>query len=653
MGERMYRNLSRFLLLFVSLSAIGVSAAEPGQMETMLVTASRTPVSLEQSGSSVTVITAEQLEKRQSVLVSEILRDVPGLMVSRSGVLGAQTQVRVRGAEANQVLVFIDGIEANDPASDDAFDFAHLLTSDIERIEVIRGPQSALWGSDALAGVINIITKRGKGAPKMTGYAEGGSFGTLQGGGNAGASGENYHFALNGSYLTSGGENISRRGNEDDGYRNSTLSFSAGFSPLDYLSFDIVGRRVAATSDYDDIDVLTALPADSNDKTESLQEYGRATAKIALLNRHWEHILALGLTATDNDHISGQLKTGSTAGRKIKIDYQTNFFLDTPALARASHVFTIAFEREIEKYNQRGRVTGSGDPNQDRDMDANSLIGEYRGLFGEELSLSASIRFDRNSDFRNATTYRLTSAYTYSETGTHLHLSYGTGIKNPTFVERFGFYSLNFFGNAGLQPEQSHGWEIGIEQAFLDAAGSVGITYFDEELDNEINGFIFDPTLGGSGGFTARNITGTSRRTGVEVTGKHRFSDSLVMTVSYTYTDSTQPDNAGRQVQEIRRPRHLAGANLDYNFLNGNANINFNVNYNSSQEDDWFITFPATRVRLKSFVLVGVAGSYRFNNRLSLFGRVDNLLDERYEETFGYRSNSRGVYAGIKMALSP
>ena len=651
--ERMYRVLFQLLLLVLFPLSNGVLAAGPGQMETMVVTASRTPLPLSQAGSSISVITAEQLQKRQVAPVSEILRDIPGLMVNRSGVLGTQTQVRVRGAEANQVLVFIDGVEANDPASDDAFDFAHLLSSDIERIEVIRGPQSALWGSDALAGVINIMTKRGKGAPKITGFAEGGSFGTLRGGGSIGASQDNFNFELNGAYLTSGGENISRQGNENDGYSNSTLSFSAGYSPLDNLSFDIVGRRVEATSEFDDVDFLTALPADTNDKTKSTQNYGRITAKLALLDRHWEHIISAGLTITGNDNISNQMMTGSTAGEKIKFDYQTNFFLDTPAWARAAHVFTFAFEREIEKYKQRGMATVFGDPNQDQEITTNSVIGEYRARFWQRFSISGSVRHDGNNEFKNATTYRINSAYEHTETDTNLHVSYGTGIKNPTFVERFGFFPLSFFGNADLRPEQSRGWEIGIDQAFFNGIGRLGLTYFMEELDNEINGFVFDPALGGTGGFTARNMLGTSKRRGAEIIGGWRLSENLLITASYTYTHSTQPDPMGRQVQEIRRPRHLASANLDYNFFKGKADININVNYNGSQEDDWFITFPATRVKLDSFILVSLAASCRLNEHVTLFGRVENLLDERYEETFGYRSNSRGIFAGVKMALQP
>ena len=178
----MFRNFFLSGGLLVLFSTIVMATEDEKKIETMVVTAYRTPAPVNQLGSTVTVITSEQLEKRQSAAVSDLLRDVPGLMVNRSGGLGAQTQLRIRGAEANQVMVFIDGMEANDPATDSAFDFAHLLSSDIERIEIIRGPQSALWGSDALAGVINIITKRVKGTSKISGFTEGGSFGTLRGG---------------------------------------------------------------------------------------------------------------------------------------------------------------------------------------------------------------------------------------------------------------------------------------------------------------------------------------------------------------------------------------------------------------------------------------------------------------------------------------
>ena len=430
------------------------------------------------------------------------------------------------------------------------------------------------------------------------------------------------------------------------------MSLIGGYSPLENLSFEVVARHTGATTEYDDIDFLTALPIDTDNETKLSQYYGRAQMKLSALEGRWEHIFSVGITSTDNDNFINQSETNNTGGRKYKFDYQTNFFLDTPEIAQAVHAFTFVFEKEKEKFRQRGIATIFGDPNQDQEMTTNSVVGEYRLRLWERLSLSGSIRRDNNSDFQDATTYRITSAYTHSQRGSNFHISYGTGIKNPTFTERFGFFTSNFFGNSELRPEESQGWEIGIEQLFFNKKGQLGLTYFEEELDDEINGFVFDPALGVFGGFTAQNVTGTSKRKGVEITGQVHLLEDLNLVANYTYINATQADSSGRQVEEIRRPRHLANTNLDYVFLRGKANINMNVNYNGSQKDDWFNTFPATRVKLDSFILVNLAGSYQFNDTLVFYGRVENLLDTKYEEIFGYQGSSRAVFAGMKLTLS-
>ena len=240
---------SFLIIQFISLSVSADSVVS--DLDDLIVTGTLTPITIDEIGSSYTVITEEQIEQRQAVLVSDLLRDVPGFAVSRSGVVGSQTQVRVRGAEANQLLVLIDGVEANDIAGSGEFNFAHLLTTNIARIEIIRGPQSALYGSDALAGVINIITKKGSGPTTLSGYVEAGSFGTFHDGGGISGSGERYHYNLYGSYLSSSGTNIAPSGDEDDGYDNGTISFSAGVTPFDNLKFDFTGRHTEASNEFD------------------------------------------------------------------------------------------------------------------------------------------------------------------------------------------------------------------------------------------------------------------------------------------------------------------------------------------------------------------------------------------------------------------
>jgi vitamin B12 transporter len=626
-------------------------------METVVVSAARTPVSAELSGSSFTIIDREVLEQRQLSTLSEILRDVPGFAVNRGGVTGSTTQIRVRGSEGNQVLVFIDGIEVNDLSQGSEFNFAHLSASEIERAEIVRGPQSALWGSDALGGVINITTRRGKGPVKITGFAEAGSFATMHGGGSISGGGDNYHFNVAGSYLRSNGDNISRDNDEDDGYKNGSVTLSAGYSPFTMLSFDIVSRFTEATNEFDETDFfITGLPADSDSETAVSQNYSRLQAKLSLYDGSWEHKAGIALSNTDNDNFSNGIENSSTQGKKYKFDYQTSVFLETSGLANLTHALTFAVEHEIEKFTQRGSISFGNNPNQDLRTDSTSYIGEYRVTLAENISLSGSIRSDNNSDYQNATTYRTTAAYFLDEQGLRIHASYGTGIKNPTFTERFGFFASSLFsafvGNPDLKPEKSRGWEVGFDKSFSDQKVSIGLTYFNEKLADEINGFFFDLATFTT---TAINETGNSKRQGIEFTAHAMLSGNLSLSGNYTYLDAKQPDAIGGSEREVRRPEHIANANLNYDFLNNKANINLNVNYNGRQDDVFFAPpfFLQETVSLDSFTLLNIASSYKYSDLITLYGRVENLLDEQYEEVLGFQSMGLAVFAGIKINVSP
>ena len=647
----------RLLLLLVSLAVTCplFSQSLNDELETIVVSASRTPVSAGLSGCSVHVIDRQHIENRQIASLGEILRDVPGLAVNRGGVLGSATQIRVRGAEANQLLVFIDGVEVNDLAQGSEFNFAHLSASEIESAEVIRGPQSALWGSDALAGVINIRTKKGEGPLSATAFAEGGSFGTAHGGATVSGGGRNYHFNLAGSYLHSSGDNISRDGNENDAYENGTLSFSAGFMPTETLSFDLVTRLTEARNEFDGTDFFTTgLPVDTDSETKVSQNYTRLQSTLELFDGHWQQRAGVALSSTDNDNFLNGLEGSSNQGKKYRFDYQSAFNFDTVHLFDASHNVVLAYDYEIEEFTQRGAVSFGNDPNQDRDLDTNSFIAEYRVTLDERLSLSAGFRHDNNSDFQNANTFRTTAAYWLEDYGLRIHGNYGTGVKNPTFTERFGFFASSvfspFIGNPNLKPEKSRGWEVGVSKDILDERLKLSLTYFNQDLEDEINGFFFDVATLTS---TAINETGKSKREGLELGAHAVLDENMSLSANYTYLDASQPGPSGQRVDEVRRPEHLANANLNYRFLDNRAMLNLSVNYNGKQDDFFFPPplFAQQTVSLNSFTLVNVAGSYQLNDRLSLYARVENLLDDTYEEILGFRAIGIAAYAGVRLGL--
>lgn len=646
-------------MLSVSLLAVvpAVFAAPDGSnsyRDETIVTAARIPVTVGESGSSVSVINRTDIEERSPIFLTDLLRDVPGLAVSRLGGSGKLTNVRVRGAESNQVLVLIDGIEANDISGDDAFDFSHLQASGIERVEIVRGPQSALWGSDALAGVINIVTTQSDKPWQADVATEAGSFGTLRTNANLGAAGPNYHGNLGLGYYDSRGTNTSRNGAEADGYRNGTLNLKLDWQPLQRLRLDFSGRLVDARNEHDN-DLGLGIPSDTPGVSRVFQSYVGTRAQLSTFDGHWVHSVNWTWSRNDNqDKDPAVFQDGSTAGDKYAVNYQSTWNFATPGFLDAQHVFTAALNYEKQEFKQRGPVTVFGDPNQDRAYDMAGYIGEYRLRLAEVYLLSASARYDDNSAFADIGTYRLSFTREIPQTGTSVGVSYGTGQKNPTFIERFGFssgglFSPTFIGNASLRPEQSKGWELRVNQALFADKLLLGATYFHEQLQDEINGFVVDPTFTLA---TALNLNGTSKRQGVELSTQARLSSQVSLNAAYTYLDSTQIDaSTRRRVDEIRRPHHQGSVSLNLVTSDRRGNLNLHLSYSGEQVDDIFLPpfFAPARARLDPIPLAGVSASYRIAPYLTLFGRVENMFNERYEEVFGFRGEGVSAFLGVRL----
>ena len=606
----------------------------------IVVSASRTPLEARAAGSAVTVITAEEMESKQVRMVSDVLRDVPGLAVNRTGAVGAITQVRIRGAEANHTLLLIDGVEVNDPSgAGSGFDFADLLAADVERIEVLRGPQSALYGSDAIGGVVNVITRKGRGPAATSLRLEGGSFGSGEVSAGIRGAGDRYHFSLGGTGFRTSGVSIAPGAGtkpEKDGYRNHGWRARLGVDLLEDLEVELLGRYVRSKVETDptgDVDGFS-IPVDGDDETRATQWSGRARVTYGLLDGAWEHTLGAGSSRKKWDTFAAGSRTYGAEGRRSRLDYQTSVFFDTAALADAAHSFTFLAEREKDSQTSGGSFGGSHS-----DVTNYGYTGEYRVGMWERLFLSGSVRYDDNDLFEDATTFRVTGAYLHDETGTRLHGSYGTGVKNPTLFELFG-YADGFVPNSKLKPESSKGWDAGVEQSLFDDRLSVDVTYFDNRIEDMIVG----------AGNSADNLDGASESNGVEVTVEAAVTETLTFTGSYTYTHTRGAD--GRAL--TRRARHLAGAHLAWDVLDGRAILGLGVRYNGEQQDDRFHSdYSRSRVTLDDFVLVNLTASFEAAPGLELFGRVENLLDEDYQEVFGYRNTGIGGFLGIRWTMDP
>ncbi len=615
--------------------APAAQADEP--LDQIIVTGSRAPIPAASIGSAVTVITRDEIEQRQARYVADLLRAVPGFAVSHSGVVGSQTQVRVRGSEANHVLVLIDGVRANDPATGDEFRWEYLATANIERIEIVRGPQSALWGSDAIGGVVHIITRSGPDAPGFAAYVEAGSENTLNGALNGGFGDDDWSFGFGVEQLTTDGSNVSRTGDESDGADITTGLLNARFAPRDYFTIGFNARLVEAYSQFDAVDFLvTGLPVDSDVATDVTQAYAQVGATFGRPDDGARHHLSARYFDSENQNLVDGVDDSSSASDRWTLAYQADIRL-------ADNLLSLAVEHEETGFEQRGAVVFD-DPNQDQQIEVTSAIADFRVRSGESVTWLLSARYEDNSDFQDSLTGRASLAWRLDD-ATTLRANVGTGQKAPTFIERFGFFPGSFAGNPALEPERSTSYDIGLDRAI--GPVSVEVNAFRQDLEDEINGFVCpDPWPAPC---TAVNMPGTSKRSGVEVGLRWAAGAHAEISASYTYTDSKDADSAA----ELRRPRHAGNLQADFHLLDDRASLTLAADYGGTRHDVFFPPWPnpAEVVTLGHYWLVDLTAQYRVSNGVQLFARGSNLLDTEYEQVYGYRTPGRAAYAGVRVAF--
>ena len=621
----------------------GFSAAHQvdGDMENILVSASLLPITSKRSANAITIIGSDQIKNRAVVSVSDLLRDVAGLAVSRSGVQGSQTQIRVRGGEANHLLVLIDGVEVNNPSQNDEFNWGNLVASDIERIEVIRGPQSSMLGSDAMAGVVNIITRSADQPLSTNIFSEIGSFNTQNNGISIGLKDGAFDMRLGISDLQTDGDNISRSGSEKDGYENTNLNLKSGWRVSNQLNLTLAARQSDGINEFDADINFDSLIDDQDDLSKFLSSTKRLKADYSSLDGHWQHQLSIARSTNENAEFNGHIPGTATYSNK---DQQR--LVSSLLWSELNHRLSFLVEREEEKFQQRGVINDYGifgiyDPNQKRSRDTDSMALEYRADISDKLTVAASTRYDDNSEFNTGNTSRIEAIYQINDS-LRMRSAYGTAIKNPTFTERFGFYT-NFIGNPSLEPEQSSNWELGIDQQFLGGHSSISFTLFNSELENEIDGNFVDPV---TFRYTSVNRAGLSKRQGMELITLNQFNDAVSLNFSYTYTDAVESDGNDRYVDEVRRPRHTGSLNLSWQ-VKDTLHINTNAQYNGSQID---VVYPAN-VKLADYTLINLSANYKATQNLDIYIRFDNLFDESYEEVFSYQTLGFSANVGIRYKL--
>ena len=638
--------MSRVLSSVSALALLTTPALADQPVEKVVVTASRIgSVPEDRLGTAVTIIDGKQLDERQTRFVSDVLRDVPGVAVSRSGGVGSFTQVRMRGGEANHTLVLLDGADLSDPYLGE-FDFSGLLASDIERIEILRGSQSALYGSDAIGGVINFIARRGKGSGNVEAFAEGGSFGTWQAGANIGAGDDAIDAFLSINHHATSGTNLSRFEDEDDGEQDTSLFFNVGIRPTENFELRALARYVETHTDTDPQDPFATptegLVIDGADTSGTKQLYANLSAEFDALGDRWQTRLTYSYADADRNTISTNffafpapaLEPASTSGTRNKVSLVSAFTFDTGS---ASHRLTGAIDWKHEEYTNfvpAFLLDAAGS------TETKGYVASYDVSIGD-VDAGAAYRRDDSDRFKSADTYRLQVSWRLSDT-TRLRATAGSGIKSPTFTELFGFFPTFFIGNPNLKPEKSVGWDAGFDQTFAGGKARFTATYFEAELEHEI---FNTPGFPGS---VANRRTKSDRR-GIELTLDADLAPDWSLNAAYTYLDATE-GTSGQVVEEIRRPPHVASFNLTHRFLGDRGSATLSVRYNGKQSDLHFLAaapFQET-VTLDAFTLVNVNASYDLTDNVQVFGRVENLFDEKYEEVFSYRSPGIAAYAGIR-----
>ena len=562
--------------------------------------------------------------------------------------------MRIRGAEANHTLVLIDGVRANDNSNGE-FDFSNLSADDIERIEVIRGPQSGLYGSNAVGGVVNIITKDGRGPLTLSLRGEVGSFASKDGAIHL--SGGNDWVWARASYNRqwTDGFNIAPKGGEKDGSKHTTLSFKGGIRFAPGIVLDLVARDSRKRAQFDDFTgtggsfgAITGLSTavDADNRLDHHIRLGGASLRWDMLDGKLTHKFFANINQTELKDVSSGF-TSQNDSETRKFGYSATYRFTTPSLMmNARHFLTGLVEREQESFTPRSKGTFSTADGLEKKRKRLSFAGEYRGEFARQFFVTGTLRRDNADSFKDVTTWHASASWKIPGIGLRPHASAGTGVKNPTMFEQFGSIQSFFAPNPNLLPETSFGWDAGAALTFANGKAVIDVTYFDQDLKNKIDAFanvVFTPGFA----FQPDNIAGTSKRRGIEVTGRFKLTPQLTLGASYTYLDAKD----AKGVREIRRAPHSARADLTYLFDGDRGTLNLSALYNGDMTDKAFegaFPFGQHIVTLDSYWLVSAAASYKLTPEWEVFGRVENLLDQNYSEVFGYETAGVAAYAGMK-----
>jgi vitamin B12 transporter len=621
-----------------ALAAEGAGSPESADsVESVIVAATRLPTPESEIASSVTVITAEDIAARQERSLPDILKDVPGLNIVRTGGPGGQTVVFMRGTNSNHTKVLVDGIDVSDPSNSTAsFDFSQFLTQDIERVEVLRGPQSGLYGSDAIGGVINVITKSGQGPAQFQASAEGGSFETFNQTAGVRGSVEQFHYNANVEHFHSGATPVTPldllapgETRNDDYYDNLTAATKLGYDVVQNFDVGLVARytnsHLRVTGD--DFSTFPTFPAAQQTRTSTSEYYSRATAHLVSFDGFLDQTLGVAYTRKRTSTLEpASAQEGLATGERTKIDWQ------------GALKFTQAHTLVLGAEHARDEISEPISASNQIDSGYAELQSQLiRGLYS-----AINARYDKNDRFGGKVTYRVAPAYVIPGTGTKLKASVGSGFKAPTLSELFQSYPAFFFiANPNLRPETSTGYDVGVEQALVGETLRVGVTYY----YNRVRKLIVSAPSPDGINITYANI-GRAHTDGVESFFAYNPVKAITLRADYTYTQATD-DGTGQEL--LRRPKHKASLNAAWQ-----ATSAFSLNATVLTVSSWIDgnrDFSIPRLTAPGYTVVNLAASFAIDRHLTVFGRLDNLFDRHFQNPVGFLQPTRGAFAGIRAQL--
>lgn len=592
-------------------------AEEKIEIKEVVVTATRVEEPVEETTSAIIVIKEDEIKKMNVQFLTDVLRRIPELSLVQNGGAGKLATVLLRGGDSTHTLVMIDGVKVKSTTTG-SLDFSGINVDDIERIEIVKGPQSTLYGSEAMAGVINIITKKGKGKPKVDVSLESGSYETYKPSLTVSGGNKKFDYRVTTAYFHTDGISAAKQGTERDGYKNASISGKFGFRPSEKFELELTGKYYYDRTELDDFNFFAGQAVDNLNSVQHGHHYVFSGKGKICLSNMWEQILTVSTAldslkfrdpeiAFNNADISTSIDT---------IDWQHNLYISD------LYILTAGAEYRKEKGENKGQF--------DKTIENKALyLNNKLKLLKEALVFNAGLRFDNHETFGSKTTYRVGAVYNIKPAELRIKGSYGTGFRSPNFNELFWPADPIWGGggNPNLKPEKTNSWEAGIEKDFLNEKVMLSATYFDQKYDDLISGW---PPV---------NIANAEIK-GIEVNAALKVTDNINIKAGYTYLDTE--DKATGQSLPLRPNDKL---NLSAEFSTKDMSVIANYTFVSERYDS------SVRRNLSSYSLVNLSSSYKMTKGLTIFARVDNLFDEDYEEAGSYGTPGFSIFGGIKISL--